>query len=256
MTETFRLALYQGPSPAGDEGRAFAAAEQVMATAAAAGADMAVFPEVFLPGYNVGQMVAQPLDGPWVTRLSELARRHGVAAVMGLAERDGERIFNTAVAIGPDGALIARFRKIQLWEARENALYGRGDALVTFDYRGRTIGVLICYDIEFPEHVRTLVRKGADLIVVPTANPEPYHNVNQYAVPARAMENAITVAYCNYCGPEGDLVYCGRSLIAGPEGDALASAGTGTALLIADLPAPGAPLDRPTEHLKDLRSLP
>ena len=67
---------------------------------------------------------------------------------------------------------------------------------MTFDLHGRRIGLLICYDLEFPEHARALVRKGADLIVCPTANPVPFDNVNRYAVGARAMENAISVAYC------------------------------------------------------------
>ena len=67
------------------------------------------------------------------------------------------------------------------------------------------------------------------------------------------MENAISVAYCNYCGTEGDATYCGRSLIAGPEGEALASAGMGETLLVTDIPALADPMDRPTEHLNDLK---
>ncbi|MEM9061945.1 MAG: carbon-nitrogen hydrolase family protein [Pseudomonadota bacterium] len=256
MSSSFRLALYQGPSPSGDEAAAFATVERVLTSAAAMGADLAVFPEAYLLGYNLGQMISQPLDGPWVGRLGELTAKSGVAAVVGMSERDGEACFNTAVALGPDGALLATYRKIQLWEAREASIWKPGEAYVTFPFRGRTIGLLICYDIEFPEHVRALVRKGADLIVVPTANPEPFDNVNRFAVPARAMENAISMAYCNYCGTERGATYCGRSLIAGPEGDPLAMAGTTEALLIADIPAPGDAMDRPTEHLADLKVIP
>ena len=255
MTQPFRLALWQGNSPSGDEDRAFAAIGRVLSASAAMGAHLAVFPEVYLLGYNAGQMTAQPLDGGWMQRLGEMARQAGTGIVMGLSERDGDRCFNTAAAIGPDGSLLASYRKIQLWESREKSIWSPGETYVTFDLHGRRIGLLICYDIEFPEHVRALVRRGADLIVCPTANPVPFDNVNRYAVGARAMENAISVAYCNYCGTEGDATYCGLSLIAGPEGEPLASAGMGEALLIADLPAPAAALERPTEHLNDLRVL-
>ncbi|MEL7471022.1 MAG: carbon-nitrogen hydrolase family protein [Pseudomonadota bacterium] len=256
MNSAFRLALYQGPSPSGDEAAAFATIEQVLTASSAMGADMVVFPEAYLLGYNLSQMISQPLDGPWIDRLGALAKQTGIATVIGLSERDGEKCFNTAVAIGPDGAIMSSYRKIQLWEAREGSIWAPGESYATFAHKGRTIGLLICYDIEFPEHVRALVRKGADLIVVPTANPQPFDNVNRFAVPARAMENAISVAYCNYCGTERDATYCGRSLIAGPEGEPLAMAGNTEALLIADIPASGDPLDRPTEHLADLKVIP
>ena len=253
MTQPFRLSLNQGPSPAGDEGAAFAAIERTLNASAAMGADLAVFPEAYLLGYNLGQMISQPLDGPWVQRLADLARETGVAIVTGMSEHDGEGHFNTAVAIGPDGDLLASYRKIQLWEARERSIWSPGTAYSTFKYRGRTIGLQICYDIEFPEHTRALVRQGVDLILCPTANPVPFDNVNRYAVSARAMENAISVAYCNYSGAEGEATYCGQSLIAGPEGEPLASAGMGEALLITDIPAPADPMERPTEHLNDLQ---
>lgn len=256
VTQSLRLALYQGCSPHGDEAAAFSAIERVLKASAAMQVDLAVFPEAYLLGYNLAQPISQPLDGPWVQRLGDIAAQTGVAVVIGMSERDRDNCFNTAVVIGTNGRLITSYRKIQLWEARERSICEPGEAYVTFPLKGRTVGLLICYDIEFPEHVRALVRKGADLIVVPTANPVPFDNVNRYAVPARAMENAISVAYCNYCGPEGDATYCGRSVIAGPEGEALASAGMGEAVLIADIPAPSAPLERPTEHLNDLKVIP
>ena len=248
-----RLALYQGPSPAGDIPAAFEAVGLTLAASSAAGVDVAVFPEVFLPGYNVDDIQGQALDGDWVMRLADLARSAGVALVIGLAERDGSDVYNTALAIGSDGAVLTRFRKIQLFGARERGIYKPGSDYVTFNLAGRTIGLLVCYDVEFPEHVRALVRKGADVILVPTANMKPFDNVNRYAVQARAMENAITVAYCNYCGVEGDLEYIGASVIAGHEGDPLAMAGPGPTLLITDIPATGDTLERPTDHLVDLR---
>ena len=96
--------------------------------------------------------------------------------------------------------------------------------------------MLICYDIEFPEHFRPLAQAGADLVLAPTANMTPFDNVNRISTSARAMDHGLTLAYCNYCGTEGDLTYLGRSVIAGPDGDPLALAGLDTCLLIADVP--------------------
>lgn len=255
LSKAFRLALLQAQSPQGDEGAAFAAIEQAAAASSTVSADLLLCPEAFLPGYNLGQMVSQPIDGPWVAQLSAIARRHAIAIVCGFSEQSEGNAYNSAVAVGVDGEVMASFRKVQLWGDREKSIWTPGDGFTTFDFRGRRIGMLICYDVEFPEHVRALVRRGVDLVLVPTANPEPFDNVNRFSVPARAMENAITVAYANYCGPDGDITFCGRSLVAGPEGEPLASAGTSPALLITDIPAASGPLDRPAEHLNDLREI-
>ena len=234
-----RLALYQGPSPAGDVAAAFEAVESALSAASAMRADIAVFPEIFLPGYNVPRPEAQPLDGPWVRRLGAAAREAGVALVIGMAEQAGGVVYNSAVVLGPDGGLLASYRKLQLFGEREKALYAPGDAYVVFPFRNRRIGLLICYDVEFPEHCRAIARQGADLVLVPTANMPPFDNVNRVTIAARALDHGVTLAYCNYCGVEGDLTYVGRSVIAGPDGEPIALAGVEAALLIADLPEPG-----------------
>ena len=95
--------------------------------------------------------------------------------------------------------------------------------------------MLICYDVEFSHHVQALQEKGVELILVPTANPIAYKYVTEFSVPARAVENRMTIAYANFCGSEGNITYGGKSLIAGPDGVALASAGLGEVLLLADL---------------------
>ena len=235
-----RLALYQGPSPSGDLATAFEAVDSTLAAAAAMEADIAVFPEIFLPGYNVEALEAQPLDGDWVERLKAAARKAGVALVIGMAEEADGVVYNSALVLGRDGGLLANFRKLQLFGDREKALYTPGDEYVVFPFRNHRIGLLICYDVEFPEHVRAIARQGADLVLVPTANMQPFDNVNRIALAARAMENGVTLAYCNYCGAEGDLKYVGKSVIAGPDGDPIAQAGPETTLLIADIPEPGA----------------
>ena len=100
-----------------------------------------------------------------------------------------------------------------------------------------TLGLLICYDVEFPEAVRALVLAGADLIVVPTALMRPYENVPEQMVPARAFENQTFIAYANRCGQEGDLTFCGMSCVIGPDGKPLIQSGRGEAFLVAEIDA-------------------
>jgi predicted amidohydrolase len=97
------------------------------------------------------------------------------------------------------------------------------------------IGLLICYDIEFPETVRALALAGADLVLVPTAQMEPHHIVQRKMIGVRAFENRLFIAYANCCGCEGELHYYGESAVCGPEGGDLARAGDGEEILFADL---------------------
>ena len=235
-----KIALYQGPSPAGDTEAAFATIAQALAAVAAAGAQMVVFPELFLPGYNQDCIAAaaQPIGGAWCQRLSALAARSGCGITIGFAERDGAAVYNSAVCYGSDGALLAQYRKVQLYGPREQSLFTPGDRLCSFDLDGRRAALLICYDIEFAPHVRALAAAGVGLILVPTANMLPFAHVARLIVPAQAANHAVSIVYANYCGAEGDLTYTGGSVIMGPDGEALASAGRGEALLIADLDVP------------------
>ncbi len=108
-----------------------------------AGADLALFPELFLPGYNCARIaeLAQPADGDWTRRLSLLARQAGCALVLGYAEREGASVYNSAVAIGADGAPLANYRKIQLYGPREAALFEPGDGYCLFDLGPHRVGL-------------------------------------------------------------------------------------------------------------------
>lgn len=233
-----RLALWQGDSPCSNLDWALAQTESALAAAGQMGADALVLPEVWLPGYNqpIDASNALGRDDPAFARLGRAAAAAGCALVIGYAERDGDRIYNSACCLGADGEPLAHYRKIQLYGPRENAIYRPGGAYVTFPLAGETAAILICYDVEFAPHVKALADKGATTILVPTANMQPYSHVIRATVPAMAANHAVTIAYANYCGTEGDLAYLGGSLIAGPHGEVLAQAGETAALLIADIP--------------------
>ena len=233
-----RIAVYQGPSPAGAMAAGWATLDRAMGAAGAAGADVLVLPELFLPGYNhPGQAETAQSAADWHAALAPRVLAAGCALVLGLPERDDTRLYNSALAIGPDGALLACHRKVQLYGPRERALFTPGAGFADFMLAGCRVGLMICYDVEFAPHVAALAARGVEVVLVPTANMVPFAHVPHHTVPAMAANNGLAIAYANWCGAEGELTYTGGSLIAGPHGEVLAQAGAGQVLLIADLPA-------------------
>ena len=237
-----KLALWQARPTNGRIEPVFSSIRQNLVAASAAGAKLLLTPELILPGYNRPDLhaaLAQPLEGEWIQRLREMTREAGCGLCFGWAERAGDLVYNAATTLGASGEILAHYRKVQLYGAMEQASFARGDSLCPiFEIEGRRAAMLVCYDIEFPQHARALAQQGAELILVPTANPQGFEHVQWHLMPARAHENDALVAYANLVGEEEGLVFGGLSLIAGPDGAALAQAGArGESLLIVDLAA-------------------
>ena len=233
-----KVAVYQEKSPSGGVADALERIRHRALAAAAAQAGLLIFPEMFLPGYNIGDAVfslAEPADGPSAAAAEQIARDCGVSILYGYPERSGHRIFNSARLVHPARGAIANYRKTHLYGTEEKRLFSPGDGLVLAKLDGLKVGILICYDVEFPEAVRALALAGAELIAVPTALIQPFDIVSRTLIPARAFENQVYVAYAGMCGREGNLGYCGLSCIVGPDGKDLARADSGPALLIADI---------------------
>ena len=235
-----KISVFQGPMAAGSVADRLGVMER--AAVAADGAGLLIFPELFLTGYNIGadtvRRLAEAADGPSARQAGAIARRHGSALLYGYPERVGEAVYNSALLIGKDGVALANFRKVHLWGEIDKSVFSAGDEpAVVAEIDGVWIGILICYDVEFPEAVRGLALRGADLIAVPTAQMQPFEFVARSLIPPRAYENSVFVAYANHCGVEGALVYTGESCIAGPDGSVLARAGLGEALISAELDA-------------------
>ncbi len=214
--------------------------EAAAAAAAAMGATFLVAPEMAVTGYNIGKdlrSLAQPREGAIADGLAAIAHKQGIAVIAGFPEREGNAIYNAAALALPDGNRVF-YRKCHLFGAAETVAFTRAadvSPLVTIG--GLSCGMLICYDIEFPEWVRTLVLRGAELIITPSALPRSAFNnrVSKSVIPARALENHVFIAYAGLCGREGEAEYQGGSVIAGPDGETLARAGDGEALLIAKI---------------------
>ncbi|GAA0601082.1 carbon-nitrogen hydrolase family protein [Caenispirillum bisanense] len=235
-----RIALYQTEGTPGDIDANIAAAEEAAARARAGGAQLLILPEMYLSGYDIGELayeLAEPAEGPNFKRMAEAARRHGIALLYGHGETDEEgHCYNTATLIDANGRRRLAYAKSHLYGDEERAVFTAGATLgVPVDLHGVMLGVLVCYDVEFPEAVRTLALQGAQLICVPTALMVPNRPVAETLIPARAFENGVFVAYANRCGHETQLVYEGLSTVAAPDGAILVRAGKHEEMIFADI---------------------
>jgi predicted amidohydrolase len=216
-------------------------------SAAQAGARVIVLPELASSGYvfrdhDEAALLAEPLDGPTVSEWGELAAELGVVVVAGLCERgeDGA-VFNSAVVLD-DSGLRARYRKAHLWDT-EKLVFEAGDApppVVTVAGTVR-LGVIICYDLEFPEWVRIPALAGAHLLCVPTNWPRSPRPAGQRPIEvvraqAAASVNRMFVAACDRVGAERGVEWVGGSVIVDADGWPLAgpTPGDDEQLLTAD----------------------
>lgn len=255
-----RLALYQcHPLPLDTEANLLRLERQASACAAA-GADLLITPEMFLSGYNIGAdavaRLAEAADGRSARHIAAMARQHNIAILYGYPERaaDGQ-LFNAVQLIDRHGQRLGNYRKTHLFGALDQAMFSPGQApsaLISLD--GWSLGLLICYDLEFPENARQLAQAGAELILVPTANMLPYQFVAEVTVRSRAFENQCVVAYANYAGNEGTIEYCGLSSVAAADGSVLGAAGAQQSVLMVDVERPAFDTARQfNRYLADLR---
>jgi predicted amidohydrolase len=232
----------------GNVDRAVAAVRE----AADRGAGLVCLPELFTVGYfafDAYARHAEPLDGPTLTRIAEVAREQSVAVVAGsvvedLAATDGETpagegFANTSVAFDAEGRRRAVFRKHHLfgYGSREQELLVPGERLVVADLAGFTVGLSTCYDLRFPALYREYVDEGVDLFCVPSAWPYPRVEHFETLARARAIESQAYVATANGAGEFEDATLCGRSTVFDPWGVTLAATDDDPALVVADLDA-------------------
>jgi (R)-amidase len=190
------------------------------------GADVAVFPELFLQSYALRGIAPIDLDAPGsLDRLLDAAGRNATAVLVGAATRDGAGMANAALCIDEQGRLAARYRKVHLFGA-EPRFFEAGDEFVVVHVAGVDAGVLLCYDVEFPEAARALAMAGAELLVTLSANMDPFAEDHALFVRVRALENTVPHVYVNCVGEEGRLRFCGGSSVADASGR-----------LVAELPA-------------------
>ncbi|WP_077797792.1 carbon-nitrogen hydrolase family protein [Streptomyces sp. JHA26] len=233
-----RTALLQSSGRPGSTAENLQVLDEAAGRAAAAGAGLLVTSELFLTGYAIGDDIgrlAEPADGEAADAIARTATRHGIAVAYGYPERAGGSVFNSVQLISADGTRLANYRKTHLFGRFEQEHFVPGDRpLVQARLNGLTVGLMICYDVEFPENVRTHALAGTDLLLVPTAQMHPFQFVAESVVPVRAFENQMYVAYVNRVGREGEFEFVGLSVLAGPDGIARTRAGRAEELVVAD----------------------
>ena len=194
--------------------------------AANAASDLVVLPELFLSGYQLADVepLAIDLDGPELGELRDAARAASTGVVIGAAERIAAGVANSAICIDSTGELAGVYRKTHLFGAERDA-YVPGDSLSTIRLGTHTLGVMICFDMEFPEVARTLAAQDADLLVTISANPVPFALDHDLFARTRALENGLPHVYVNRVGEEDRIAFCGGSLALDPDAAVLAEAG-------------------------------
>lgn len=216
-----RLGLWQGEFPECAEA---ALSTMESALREAKEADMVVFPELFVGGYLLKGAPGRALQDEQLESIKSLVRREKKAVVFGYFECANGKLYNSALAIDADGCVLSNYRKTHLFGADEKKAFSPGEELCEpFDICGIKASLMICYDLEFPETARVASLRGAQLLLVPTANMEPYDVVNDSIVRVRALENHAFVCYCNWSGflsREG-VQFNGRSSVADPNGEVM-----------------------------------
>lgn len=213
-----RVLLAQLCPVAGDAAANAERAADVVAAHPAA--DLAVFPELFLQGYDLATapLLALEPGAPEIERVCRAAAEAGTAILVGYAERGPAGVlYNSLAAIDETGRLVATYRKVQVF-AGEREVFDAGDQFFVVPLAGVQIGLMLCFDAEFPEPARALATAGADVLVTAAANMDPYHADHELATRARALDNRRPHIYVNRVGSEAGLRFVGGSRVIAADG--------------------------------------
>lgn len=288
--EGIRFTIFQGEGPAGTIDAIeynLSRLESTVESAREHRAQLISFPELYLSGYALTPRTAHELSMeigcPILRRVSECAAKHDIGIICPYPEKarvSGEtRYYDSIAVFAEDGSLLKNYRKTHLWGPDEKKIWSpgysfpeEGEAFTVHRIHGFPIGVLNCYEAEFPELARILALRGAKLIVIPTAadistklstgkwTDVPYPDISRNLIPSHALENNIFISYCNRCGEEtleGQTVgrYLGNSILTDPHGGIIAAAANEETMLIADcIPSHyGSTHPENTEYLMDRR---
>jgi predicted amidohydrolase len=254
MARTATLAVGQYQCEVGDKNANLAKIERLAGEAARQGAQMVCFPEMGLTGFAGAQLrdLAEPIPGPTMQQLGEIARQNHLSLIAGLPEIDPAtgKLHNTCVLLSPEGTLAVHYRKRCLY-LDEKWTFEPGDRSVLFDAAFGRMALTICYDYVFAQYIRQLVDAGAELICHPTAwvttdvceqwrySPMAFRAMGM----TRALENGVYFLSANLwgaCDPDGHLRAIGQSAIIAPWGEILAEvqAEEGVAVATVDFDAP------------------
>ena len=218
-------------------------------------ADLVSFPELFMSGYTttgLEELAVEP-EGPEIGRISRAAKDNSTAVVFGAPERFGGGYANSAVFVDRNGDVAGIYRKAFLFGSEREA-YVPGDELLVVDLGGSKAGLMICFDVEFPEVARALAQAGADLLLTISANMDPFGRDHHVFCTSRALENGLPHAYVNQTGTGEEFTFVGGTMAVSADGDILVeTASAEEEVLELELELPAKSSLRP-DYLSQLRS--
>ncbi|MBW4057114.1 MAG: carbon-nitrogen family hydrolase [Proteobacteria bacterium] len=237
---TITAAAIQFTVKQGDVDANLASVRAALHRVAGEGADLVVLPEMWSSGFaykNLNELALR--TERIVAELLELSARYKMVIVGSMPEPNGDKVFNS-VHVVDNGALAGIYRKIHLFSLLgEDRAFSGGDSWLLADTSIGKIGVIVCYDLRFPELSRRLAVEGAEVICVPAQWPKPRQEHWRTLLRARAIENQLFVVACNACGMIGKLDFFGMSMIIDPKGELLAEGEESEGEIIAPLDMQG-----------------
>lgn len=236
-----KIAVSQMSSLPGELDHNIRAVCKAIRDAASARACVVIFPECALTGYmfetrEETERAAVALDDPRLLPIQQAVTQTGCHAVIGLLERDGDAVFNSAAVLAPSGqAGLYRKQHLPQMGADRFVKPGDGGRSRVFDIGTLKIGVMICFDLRFPECARELALDGADVIAMPTNWPETASMLANDMLRVRAIENFVYMAVADRADAEFGKRFYGGSRIVSPKGEVLASSAMADALVVAEV---------------------
>lgn len=226
--------------------------QQYIGKASSQGCRLILFPEMSDTGYEmetITRSASRWEEDQFLSTLQDAAKKHDIYVVSGLSERVGSDVYNAVAAINPSGKVIGHYRKIHLFTGapvHEERYLKPGANTTTFQVDDLLCGVMVCYDLRFPELSRLYAINGLQLLLISSAFPFPRLSHWKTLVAARAIENQIFVAAANRVGQDGPVTFCGASQILDPFGTTLSSCSeVGEGLIVSEITA---------ERISEIRS--
>jgi predicted amidohydrolase len=217
-------------------------------------ADLVLFPELFMSGYTttgIDELAVDPA-GPEVGRVARAAKDNSTAVVFGAPERFGGGYANSSIYVDRNGSVAGIYRKAFLFGSEREA-FVPGDELLVVDLGGSKAGLMICFDVEFPEVARALAQAGADLLLTISANMDPFGRDHHVFCTSRALENGLPHAYVNQIGTGEEFTFVGGTMALSADGDVLVETGSAAEeVLEVELELPAKSSVRP-DYLSQLR---
>ena len=201
------------------------------------GVSLAVLPEMWICGYDFKNLEKIADQTPLVLdKLDNIARAYGITIIGSTVEQEGSDFFNTAFTMEGKKGVIGKYRKIHLFPLlREDYYFKRGNRSEVINSSIGKIGVILCFDIRFPELARSLALRGAEIVVVPAQWPKVRLNHWRTLLQARAIENQLFLIASACCGEGEKIKLAGHSMIIDPNGKILTEAGERETVIKAEI---------------------